>query len=340
MTKPKSIEERKKKLAEEYDKKQDMETEKTTGAPSTWGDWITEEEKATGQKATRKSIPSPVKQAKRLYSSLNYNLFTEEGTPSPREGVERLYDTRQGTTTYGPEPATDEEKWRAKVKDLFIADGGGLVQGKQMEDAIKSFTDMGGEIRTILPFLNELGVTQEEMKSNKALMTNFNRLTLPKTEGRRRGTQEELSPPTRTEGPVNIGEVRGAVNKYSSIIKQKSDKYNVDANLLKAVIFVESSGNPNAESRVGAQGLMQLMPTTAQVLDVKDPFDPDQNIEGGARYLGRMLKKFGNVKTALEAYNAGITRAEEGDIPQETVDYVNKVLRIKRQLDLRQRETT
>lgn len=93
---------------------------------------------------------------------------------------------------------------------------------------------------------------------------------------------------------------------FDDIIAEAAAQYGHDPELLRALIAVESSGNPQAVSPVGAQGLMQLMPPTAQELGVTNPFDPRQNILGGARYLRKMQDRFGgNLEMALAAYNAG-----------------------------------
>ena len=91
-----------------------------------------------------------------------------------------------------------------------------------------------------------------------------------------------------------------------SIITKASVKYNVPASLIKAVCKAESNFNAKAVSCCGAQGVMQLMPSTAKSLGVKDAFDPEQDIMGGTKYLSQLLDKYdGNVTYALAAYNAG-----------------------------------
>lgn len=95
-------------------------------------------------------------------------------------------------------------------------------------------------------------------------------------------------------------------------IRHFSRKYGVDYNLVKAVIKVESDFNPNALSPVGAMGLMQLMPETAEILDVDDTFNPEDNINGGVRLLRNLLDRFdNNVSLALAAYHAGSNRVEK-----------------------------
>jgi hypothetical protein len=101
------------------------------------------------------------------------------------------------------------------------------------------------------------------------------------------------------------------------------------AELVLRIIEAESGGDPRAVSPKGAQGLMQLMPETARALGVQDPFDPVQNIEGGVRYLSHLLQRFGDLRLALAAYNAGPGRVQQyGGVPPfpETQRYIERIL--------------
>jgi len=122
--------------------------------------------------------------------------------------------------------------------------------------------------------------------------------------------------------------------EFEPIIRQCATDYGIDRSLVKAVIHAESSYNPQAVSRTGAKGLMQLMPGTAQDLRVVDSFDPKDNIRGGVRYLRFLLDTFrGDVTLALAAYNAGLSKvAKYGGIPpyEETRNYVSRVLALQK----------
>jgi soluble lytic murein transglycosylase-like protein len=106
-------------------------------------------------------------------------------------------------------------------------------------------------------------------------------------------------------------------------------RHNVDPNLVRAVIKVESNFNSNAVSRKGAMGLMQLMPSTARSLKLQNPFDPDQNVDAGVRHLKQLLENYdGDVNLTLAAYNAGAGAvARSAGVPHfaETQNYVRRI---------------
>jgi len=112
-------------------------------------------------------------------------------------------------------------------------------------------------------------------------------------------------------------------------IEEAAARHNVDPNLVRAVIKVESNFNPNAVSRKGAMGLMQLMPSTARQLKVKNPFDPEQNVDAGVRHLKQLLESYnGDIKLTLAAYNAGAGAvARSSGVPRyaETQNYVRRI---------------
>lgn len=120
---------------------------------------------------------------------------------------------------------------------------------------------------------------------------------------------------------------------YSDLIVVAAERYKVDPALIQAIIFAESGYNPKARSRKGAVGLMQLMPSTAKSLGVKDIYNPKDNIDGGVRYFKKLLERFdGDVKLALAAYNAGsrYVRKYKGIPPfKATKIYIKKVLKYK-----------
>ena len=131
------------------------------------------------------------------------------------------------------------------------------------------------------------------------------------------------------EQPSPRGDIDSLITKYAKV-------NNLSPNLIKAIVATESNFNPNAVSSVGAKGLMQLMDPTAGDLGVKDSFDPDQNVQGGSKYIAQMMKSFGNdLDTALAAYNWGqgnmrkhlkkYGRLNIAKLPKETRSYITKV---------------
>src|SRR6266849_4775543 len=131
-------------------------------------------------------------------------------------------------------------------------------------------------------------------------------------------------------GWLNVPQGTRNSSAFTKEIRETSEKYGVSATLVEAVIRTESAFNPWAVSRKGAQGLMQLMPQTANALGVRDSFNPRQNIDGGVRHLRHLLERYpGNVPFALAAYNAGEGAVDSyRGIPPyaETQQYVQKVL--------------
>lgn len=129
--------------------------------------------------------------------------------------------------------------------------------------------------------------------------------------------REEISPVCSTD-------------RYDEIIEDAAKRYNVPFPLLKALIKAESDFDPSALSRSGAQGLMQIMPGTARELGVSNPFDPEESITGGARYLRKLLTMFNDkLPLALAAYNAGpglVSRSNCIPPIQETQNFVQKVM--------------
>ena len=131
--------------------------------------------------------------------------------------------------------------------------------------------------------------------------------------------------------PGSVGSDGMLVHSYRDIIRQNARAYRLEEALVKAVIKAESNYNPQSLSSKGAQGLMQLIPSTARLVNVADPFDPAENIRGGSNYLRLMLDQFnGNLDLALAAYNAGPNAVQRhGGIPpyEETRNYVQRVRR-------------
>ncbi len=138
---------------------------------------------------------------------------------------------------------------------------------------------------------------------------------------------QNLEPENET---ASINSTYASKSQLISMINQVAQKHGVDEKLVQALIKQESGFNPNAKSKVGAIGLMQLMPSTAKAMGVKNPYNAAQNVEGGVKYLKSMLNKYnGNIILALAAYNAGPGAVDKySGVPpyKETENYVKNIL--------------
>ena len=138
---------------------------------------------------------------------------------------------------------------------------------------------------------------------------------------------QNLEPENETS---SINSTYASKSQLISMINQVAQKHGVDEKLVQALIKQESGFNPNAKSKVGAIGLMQLMPSTAKAMGVKNPYNATQNVEGGVKYLKSMLNKYnGNIILALAAYNAGPGAVDKySGVPpyKETENYVKNIL--------------
>jgi hypothetical protein len=142
-------------------------------------------------------------------------------------------------------------------------------------------------------------------------------------------TQSALARIVAANSAPNFRGHQATPEEIDESIVMAAARHNVDPNLVRAVIKVESNFNSNAVSRKGAMGLMQLMPSTARSLNVKNPFDPEQNVDAGVRHLKQLLENYGgDVNLTLAAYNAGAGAvARSAGVPRfaETQNYVRRI---------------
>lgn len=202
--------------------------------------------------------------------------------------------------------------------DTVFRAGGSQHNGQ----VVNSYTNSGAEhyrhtMRSGGGNIYNLAPPVDLRPSSKGLSS----LKIPSSVSYRKSHSKEL--PSRY---ISIGSNR---TDLSGIVVKHAKAYNLDPLLIEEVIRQESNFRPTVSSYVGAQGLMQLMPGTAAMLGVRDSNDPDQNVEGGTRYLAQQLTRFGRLDYALAAYNAGPGAVESyGGIPPyaETQNYVARIV--------------
>jgi hypothetical protein len=161
-------------------------------------------------------------------------------------------------------------------------------------------------------------------------------ILLPSIKPKRSNSYKPSSKPSKTDFKIKGSNYKFPPFKgkkgehiFHPIIDKASEQHNIDPALIKAVIMAESSYNPRAVSPRGAVGLMQLMPNTAESLGVANSYNPEQNVQGGTKYLKNLIEQLnGDIKLALAAYNAGLARVKKHNgIPpfKDTQYYVHKV---------------
>lgn len=206
--------------------------------------------------------------------------------------------------------------------------------------AIQSYINSSGEAQAKLrakqidSYLNSIYPVEQKQPAQESKAAfgaqPFNEVLKTSTDSKQVFKLDE--PPSIPFGALSAMGRNGKLSKSDilNLIDKTADKYGVDNRLVRALVKQESGFNPNAKSKVGAIGLMQLMPSTAAGLGVKDPTDPVQNVDGGVRYLKSMLDRFnGNKILALAAYNAGPNAVKKyNGVPpyKETQNYVRSIL--------------
>ena len=136
---------------------------------------------------------------------------------------------------------------------------------------------------------------------------------------------------TRSNSTTSVRSLHEENAPFHGLIAQAAEEHGISESIIRAIIKAESNFDPYAISKKGAMGLMQIMPGNFKALQIRDPFDPEQNIRGGARYFAELMRRFeGNLRLALAAYNAGPEAVEQYDrIPpfKETMNYVRRVMK-------------
>jgi soluble lytic murein transglycosylase-like protein len=200
------------------------------------------------------------------------------------------------------------------LADLVVFEDGRVVKAaswKVSEDAIEIYLSGGGSFTADLSRVDRI-VEDEVVSADEA------------------ARETPKLPELAYDLSYRPGRKTAPVSPWQVLVEREAKRQNLDAALVAAVIKAESNGNPRSVSRKGARGLMQLMPATARRLNVLYPFDPEQNVRGGVRYLKELAERFANrPELILAAYNAGEAAVESyGGVPpyRETLGYVQRVL--------------
>ena len=197
------------------------------------------------------------------------------------------------------------------------------VELKTFQDVMKSSLNVHTRFNTNHPELSTAKFGELTSRDVTAKMLSHTVPDTPKTDNFFENTIIESLPDIPISQKADKSQIKDLISKISK-------KHGIDEKLVNAVIRQESGYNPNAKSSAGAQGLMQLMPSTAKALGVTDPYNPVQNVDGGVRYLKSMMDRYnGNVVLALAAYNAGPGNVDKYDgVPpfKETKNYVKNIL--------------
>ena len=233
-----------------------------------------------------------------------------------------LYNLRKGTSSGHVDLTTEKLKRFNTILDLFSQDNGGWKAGANLSELEILTSPLRSSAYGRV--LQALGAEMIKRNASGAVagFSPAEQTGLPAMDKK----TDSRTNPFRASGAGH-----GEKERIQKSIAKAAEKYGLPESLIKGVIKAESAFKTRAVSAAGAKGLMQLMPGTARELGVTDSFDIEQNIDGGVRYLKKMIDRFdGDVKKALTAYNAGPGTVEryQGKVPyRETIAYVNRVLK-------------
>lgn len=216
---------------------------------------------------------------------------------------------------------------RARILKSWLIEDHGSIYGKNLKTTEPNAKANSPPKKPLAQ--NALKVPHHKNSQPKSSKS-INRLQLTKNAHKSKNTPTIAT--SKTSSNLSPTILR-RIARYEKSINRYAQKYKLEPNLLKAVIYVESSGNPSAVSHKGAKGLMQLMDDTAREMNVQNVFNPAQNLEGGAQYLRQQLDVFQNdLPLALAAYNSGPNNVKRGITFQETRRYVKRILAVRKAL--------